>query len=73
MICTGMCAEWVQDWDGENYYNSSPRIDPPGPATGDTRVVRGGDFRFDAQDLRSAARGYVSAGLSRASSLARAL
>ena len=58
----GNVAEWVQDWDGENYYNSSPRIDPPGPDSGSLRVVRGGDFSFDAQDLRSAARSWYSPG-----------
>ena len=28
----GNVWEWVQDWYGGSYYNSSPRVDPPGPS-----------------------------------------
>ena len=39
-----------------DYYNSSPRVDPPGPTTGSYRVARGGSFTSAAQSLRSAFR-----------------
>ncbi len=40
----GNVWEWTQDWYGEDYYVSSPSNDPPGPASGTNRVVRGGAF-----------------------------
>ena len=60
----GNVSEWVQDWYDEGYYNSSPRVDPPGPDTGSARVVRGGNFFYDAHGLRSAYRVYVAPGVS---------
>ena len=56
----GNVWEWVNDWYGANYYNSSPSVDPPGPSLGSGRVVRGGDFDAHAQDLRSANRSSYS-------------
>ena len=53
----GNVWEWVQDRYGSHYYNSSPRVDPPGPSSGSHRVIRGGNFGHGASDLRSAARG----------------
>jgi formylglycine-generating enzyme required for sulfatase activity len=38
----GNVDEWCQDWYGRDYYGKSPRRDPPGPAKGSDRVVRGG-------------------------------
>jgi len=40
----GNVQEWVEDYFDPNYYSDSPAVDPPGPATGDTRVVRGGSY-----------------------------
>ena len=48
----GNVFEWVQDRGIElDYYNRSPRVDPPGPDTGDYRVIRGGGFMFIAQEF----------------------
>ncbi len=33
--------EWVDDWFDENYYKSSPKNDPTGPAQGTKKVARG--------------------------------
>jgi formylglycine-generating enzyme required for sulfatase activity len=41
---SGNVWEWVNDWYSSNYYSSSPQNNPPGPATGTSRVVRGGSW-----------------------------
>jgi formylglycine-generating enzyme required for sulfatase activity len=48
--------EWCADWYGYDYYQSSPRKDPTGPATGTIRVVRGGSFLYYRRMCRSAYR-----------------
>ena len=52
----GNIMEWCQDWYSRDYYTSSPRKNPQGPATGTYRVLRGGTFFIDAFDLRTYAR-----------------
>lgn len=64
-----MCGnvwEWCNDFYGVDYYEKSPAVDPRGAAEGDTRVVRGGAWRFSAGSCRSGYRynenpGYVDA------------
>ena len=55
----GNVREWVQDRYEHNrdYYNFSPRVDPPGPSSGSYRVIRGGDVDAPARRVRSAYRG----------------
>lgn len=52
----GNVMEWCQDWYSRGYYSVSPRKNPQGPANGAYRVVRGGSFFMEPQDLRSYAR-----------------
>ncbi len=40
----GNVMEWVADWYAPDYYAVSPTSDPPGPASGQQRVARGGHF-----------------------------
>jgi formylglycine-generating enzyme required for sulfatase activity len=40
----GNVLEWVADWYAPDYYAASPTSDPPGPASGEQRVARGGYF-----------------------------
>ena len=47
----GNVGELVNDWYGANYYGVSPPINPPGPATGSKRVVRGGSWSYGVQPL----------------------
>ena len=57
--CHGNVAEWCAD-----YYRPSllggPGVDPTGPAEGAERVIRGGHWRQDGTDCRSAARANAS-------------
>jgi formylglycine-generating enzyme required for sulfatase activity len=52
----GNVWEWCHDWSDTKYYSKSPRRDPPGPATGTSRVVRGGSYGYEAHYLRAANR-----------------
>ena len=52
----GNVLEWCNDWYGGDYYASSPSVDPTGPATGSSRVNRGGSWWDGAYWLRSSAR-----------------
>jgi len=48
----GNVWEWTADWYARDYYARSPSHDPPGPITGDLKVVRGSDWRFVGETCR---------------------
>jgi len=52
----GNVAEWCYDRYGRDYYSKSPVENPRGPATGDTRVLRGGSWDSDAAQCTSSYR-----------------
>jgi formylglycine-generating enzyme required for sulfatase activity len=52
----GNVWEWTADWYDSKYYADSPRENPPGPAKGDLRVLRGGSFDIGADGVRCAVR-----------------
>ncbi len=55
----GNVQEWVADWYGASYYSSSPKRNPTGPASGDTKILRGGSCDVDIYNGgRSAYRTY---------------
>ncbi|MFM8552602.1 MAG: formylglycine-generating enzyme family protein [Nitrospiraceae bacterium] len=52
----GNAAEWVADWYDREYYQKSPDRNPPGPATGEKRVIRGGSWADVPMGIRTTAR-----------------
>jgi formylglycine-generating enzyme required for sulfatase activity len=52
----GNVWEWVNDWWQNEYYSVSPGSNPPGPASGTAKVVRGGTFECDWYYVRAAYR-----------------
>lgn len=52
----GNVFEWCSDWYDPDYYKRSERNNPKGPASGTTKVVRGGAFGYPANSLRVADR-----------------
>jgi formylglycine-generating enzyme required for sulfatase activity len=52
----GGVFEWCSDWYSPNYYAFSSRKNPPGPAEGAYRVLRGASQYEEAWELRAANR-----------------
>ena len=49
---SGNVAEWVYDWHYAEYYIFSPKKNPKGLDKGQYKVVRGGSWRNNAEDIR---------------------
>ncbi|MDX2153076.1 MAG: bifunctional serine/threonine-protein kinase/formylglycine-generating enzyme family protein [Bryobacteraceae bacterium] len=49
----GNLWEWTADYYAGDYYANSPRMDPPGPKTGEMRVVRGGSWNTQLMMLHT--------------------
>jgi formylglycine-generating enzyme required for sulfatase activity len=52
----GNVWEWCNDFYKVDYYQESPKENPRGPETGETKVLRGGAWKFSAESCRSAYR-----------------
>ena len=58
----GNVSEFCLDYYSPDYYKTAKgkeMIDPKGPSKGVEHVIRGGSFKSDAKDARSAARDYT--------------
>jgi formylglycine-generating enzyme required for sulfatase activity len=56
----GNVLEWVADWYSASYYSISPKRNPTGPPSGDTKLLRGGSWDVDIYgNARSAYRTYT--------------
>jgi len=48
---SGNVSEWVQDWHFPEYYLFSPKENPPGPEQGHYKIIRGGNWINNAEDV----------------------
>jgi formylglycine-generating enzyme len=55
----GNVAEWCWDWYQDTYYSSSPSSDPKGPAGGERRIIRGGEWFSGAYYIRCSNRSHA--------------
>lgn len=50
----------VKDWYEEEYYATSPSLNPKGPNSGEFKVLRGGSWINSVSNLRSGTRAAVN-------------
>ena len=53
----GNVLEWTADWYDPNYYSNGINRNPPGPVSGQYRVIRGGSWGDKLENLRTTFRG----------------
>ncbi len=55
----GNVIEWIADWYDKDYYFTSPNNNPLGPESGTYRVLRGGSWYNNQNDVRTFVRTYL--------------
>jgi formylglycine-generating enzyme required for sulfatase activity len=63
---SGNVMEWVGDWYDPDYYAQSVEINPYGPTTGEAKVIRGGSWLSDENNIGVTGRGRYVPEVSRA-------
>ncbi len=58
----GNVWEWTSDWYSGDYYQTSKKFDPQGPASGQYRTLRGGSWVYDPEDIRVSLRHWGEPG-----------
>jgi formylglycine-generating enzyme required for sulfatase activity/serine/threonine protein kinase len=58
----GNVWEWTADWADPGYYARGERKDPPGPAQGTARVLRGGSWGAYGYSCRCSSRKWIEPG-----------
>lgn len=58
---SGNVWEWVNDFYEEDYYSNSPILNPLGPDSGQSRVLRGGSWDYDSSYARTTKRDWYDA------------
>jgi formylglycine-generating enzyme len=48
----GNVSEWVYDWHSPEFYLFSPKKNPLGPKKGQYKVIRGGNWRSNSEDVK---------------------
>ena len=48
----GNVSEWIYDWHLAEFYLFSPKRNPTGPKKGHYKVIRGGNWRNNAEDVK---------------------
>jgi len=56
----GNAGEWCSDWYDKDYYANANNVDPQGPGSGSSRVLRGGSWGCGPQFCRSASRDWLT-------------
>ena len=54
----GNVGEWCADWYSDSYFRSSPGDNPTGPATGTSKLLRGGSWDYYKGNCHSALRDH---------------
>jgi hypothetical protein len=55
----GNVWEWVGDWYQEDYYAEAPYKNPFGPDMGTAKVIRGGSWKDEMNNLRNSKRSFI--------------